>query len=109
MHYMQIREDKFPPKDNYRNKFYVYDRKSKTKFSRRKEFTQDEVITEITQNLDEHIHFLLRDNVAHEQKAKSHMSKDMPEDRRIILDKLTVRKTLSRISSCIEKIAEKIG
>jgi hypothetical protein len=99
----EIKKGEFKRKDNYRNKFY--DRNSNPRYCRKKGYTQAKVITKITQNLDEHIQFLLRDNVAHEENADSHMAKDRSK----ILLNLTVGETLSAINSCMEKIVKKIS
>jgi len=86
----EIRKDK----SNYRNKFY--DSNSRPRYCRKKGYTQAKVITEIINNLDEHIHFLLRDNVAHKQNVEFELAKD----RIRVLERLTIRDTLSALDSC---------
>ena len=50
--------------------------------------------------MDQHIHFLLRDNVAHEENVKD----DRAADRFDILMPLTIREVLSALDSCAKKI-----
>ncbi len=77
----------------YRRAFY-------NKGSRKGGMSKNQITTQITQDLDQHIHFLLRDNVAHEENINS----DMAGDRFDILMQLTINQILSALDSCAKKI-----
>lgn len=62
--------------------------------------SKNQITAQITQDLDQHIHFLLRDNVAHEENV----STDMAADRFDILMPLTIHQTLSALDACANKI-----
>ena len=83
---------KFPPP--YRRAFYNKDG------SRKAGMSKQQVARQIRSILDQHIHFLLRDNVAHEENVKS----DMAADRFDILMPLTIREVLSALDSCANNI-----
>lgn len=68
--------------------------------SRKGGMSKAQITTQITQDLDQHIHFLLRDNVAHEENVKNHMA----GDRFAILMPLTISQALSALGSCAKKI-----
>lgn len=72
--------------------------------SRKSHISKAQVTAEITQHLDEHIHFLLRDNVAHEENVQSAMAKDRFD----ILMQLTIRQVLSAMDSCVSKVRSAI-
>lgn len=77
----------------YRNTFYKQG-------SRKSHISKSQVTAQITEHLDEHIHFLFRDNVAHEENGQS----DMAKDRFDILMQVTIRQVLSALDSCASKV-----
>jgi hypothetical protein len=78
---------KFPPP--YRNAFY-------NRGSRKPGQSQSWITAQITGRLEQHVHFLLRDNVAHEENVTT----DMAGDRSHILMPLTIGVTLSALDAC---------
>lgn len=65
--------------------------------------TKQQLIIDINANLDEYLHDLLRDHVAHEENAK-----DIGPDRWEILKVLTVGHVLSELESCATKIENQL-
>lgn len=62
------------------------------------------ILTQITKRLHEHIHFLLRDAVAHEENVKS----DMASDRADVLMQLTVGQILAALECRAETIRKSV-
>jgi hypothetical protein len=77
----------------YRTAFY---KKGKRKGS----MLKADVVAQLTKDLCEHIHFLLRDAVAHEENVNS----DMASDRADVLMPLTVKQVLAAIESCATRV-----
>lgn len=73
----------YKPTKNYRERFYERSGKRKTAWTSRK------ISGEITNSLQEHIHLLLRDNVAHEEPGIKN-NRDIAADRFAILKVVTV-------------------
>jgi hypothetical protein len=61
--------------------------------------TRESIIREILANLQDHIHFLLRDNVGHMEDAA-----DIAKDRWDVLKQLTMRQVLECLSKSYEQI-----
>jgi organic hydroperoxide reductase OsmC/OhrA len=87
---------KFPP--SYRSQFYKRDRSIKDSMSK------EQIRARITQKLDQHIHFLLRDHVGHEENKKSEMACDRLE----ILLPLTISRVLLEFDSCAKTVRAKL-
>ena len=68
--------------------------------SRKGSMSKSQITARITQDLDQHVHFLLRDNVAHEENVKT----DMAGDRFDILMPLTIRQVSSALDDCAKRI-----
>ena len=81
----------------YRHRFYDGKKARKAGLSRQ------QVTTKIRCDLDQHIHFLLRDNVAHEENVKT----EMAADRFDVLMKLTIREVFSALDLCANTIGSK--
>ena len=82
--------------------FYCYDKATKERRKRKK--PTDEITKEITQNLDEYIDCLLRDNISHEENVQTNMAEDRPE----ILKQLTIAEVLVALDSRIKKIRKAV-
>jgi len=80
----------------YRNEFYEHGK-------RKTGVTKDDVIRKLSSNLDQHIHYLLRDNAGHKERDK-----DIGEDRFELLEPLTVGRILSSFKSAHIEIHNKI-
>ena len=77
----------------YRGKYYI--KKGK---QRRDEWTEKKVFSDIKSHLCEHIHFLLRDSVAHEENKERIMATDRQE----ILCQLTVDEILQAMNDSLK-------
>ena len=62
--------------------------------------SKNQITAQIRQDLDHHVHFLLRDNVAHEENVKT----DMAGDRSDTLMPLTIRQVSSALDACAKRI-----
>ena len=82
---------KFPA--SYRTAFYKNG-------NRKGGMSKHDVIAQVTKDLSEHIHVLLRDAVAHEENVKSAMASDRAE----VLMALTVGRVLAAIESCATRV-----
>jgi len=88
----------YKPTQNYRIRFYERSGKRRTAWTRR------EISGEITNNLQEHIHLLLRDNVAHEEPGIKN-NRDIAADRFAILKVVSIdacRKALKKTVRIID-------
>ena len=86
--------------ENYRRKFYETSGKRKPGWSRRK------IRADITANPHEHLHLLLRDNVAHEEPGIAN-NKEIAADRFAILRATSVdtcRKALDAIAKRLKSV-----
>ena len=85
---------KYCPTENYRTKFY------EPSGARLQNLTKSKIQNAITNNLHEHIHFLLRDNVAHEEFG-------IKNKRIIATDRFTILKPIT-IGSCRKAIKKTV-
>lgn len=84
----------YQPTENYRRKFYETSGKRKAGWSRQR------IAANITANPHEHLHLLLRDNVAHEEPGIAN-NKDIAADRFAVLKATSIdtcRKALDTIA-----------
>ncbi len=91
---------RYRPTENYRRKFYEPSGKRKPGWSSHK------VRTEITANPHEHLHLLLRDNVAHEEPGIAN-NKDIAADRFAALKTTSVdtcRNALDTIAKRVKSV-----
>lgn len=75
---------------NTRNKYY----------DGKKQRTQSNAVALMKQNLDEHIHFLLRDHVAHEENTQN----DRATDRLQLVRSLTLQQALKGLDDCAKLV-----
>lgn len=87
----------YRPTENYRHKFYEPSGKRKSGCSRSK------IRTHIGANLDEHLHLLLRDNVAHEEPGIAN-NKEIAADRFSILKATTI----ATCNDALNKISKRL-
>lgn len=89
----------YKPTENYRKKFYE-------KSGERKIFwPSSKIIGDIKNNLPEHIHLLLRDNVAHEEPGIKN-KKEIAADRFVILKVTTIGSCRKALKKTIRSIKD---
>lgn len=82
---------------NYRKMFYEKSGKRRTNWPRQK------ILGEITSNLHEHIHLLLRDNISHEEPGLKN-KKEIAADRFVILKVTTIGSCRKALKKTIRNI-----
>lgn len=88
------------PTENYRRKFYEPSGKRKPGLS------GHQIRTHITSNPHEHLHLLLRDNMAHEEPGNAN-NKDIAADRFTVLKAMSIdtcRKALDTIANRLKSV-----
>ena len=91
----------YKPTQNYRELFYEGSGKRKTAW------TRGRIAGEIANNLQEHIHLLLRDNVAHEEPGISN-NRDIAADRFAILKVVQIGACKKALEKAVRVIASSL-